>query len=179
MCRVHQPALFERGVDQVALGWRCWATPLAKYSVQFGKTEARLGHLPRAGRRCDRQRLHERGVRRRPRLSRKRQLTGRRRRYGPIGDQNSGSYSSSEPVVTGTLLNGRVTVGGGNSTWTYETIGVVHPPLRTPGPGTVASPGPVKAEDAGVALDSLGYWGHLHSSCEVWGAKTDGDLAMA
>ena len=42
--------------------------------------------------------------------------------------QNSGSLTNSEPVVSGTLSNGSVTVGGGGDGWSYSTIGIVHAP---------------------------------------------------
>ena len=42
--------------------------------------------------------------------------------------QNSGYQGNSEPVVSGTLSGGSVTVGGGGDGWSYSTIGVVHAP---------------------------------------------------
>jgi hypothetical protein len=43
--------------------------------------------------------------------------------------QNSGLGRNSEPVVTGTITNGSITVGGGGNGYTYTTYGVVHSPL--------------------------------------------------
>ena len=48
--------------------------------------------------------------------------------------QNSGYLASSEPVVQGTITGGSVTVGGGSSTWSYSTIGVVHAPAAAAAP---------------------------------------------
>jgi hypothetical protein len=42
--------------------------------------------------------------------------------------QNSGFDTNSEPVVSGTIRNGSVTVGGGGGGYTYSTVGVVHAP---------------------------------------------------
>jgi len=46
--------------------------------------------------------------------------------------QNSGYGSSSEPVVSGRISAGFVTVGGGGNGWTYGTVGVVHAPVSPP-----------------------------------------------
>ena len=46
--------------------------------------------------------------------------------------QNSGLKTNSEPVVTGTLSKGTVTVAGGGNGFTYTTIGVIHAPVSTP-----------------------------------------------
>jgi len=43
--------------------------------------------------------------------------------------QNSGYLKKSEPVVSGKISGGRVTVGGGGSGWIYTTVGVVHAPV--------------------------------------------------
>lgn len=46
--------------------------------------------------------------------------------------QNSGLAASSEPVQSGTLSGGSVTVGGGGHGYSYKTIGVVHAPTAPP-----------------------------------------------
>jgi len=54
--------------------------------------------------------------------------------------QNSGYQGTSEPVVSGTISGGSVSVGGGGSGWSYTTIGVVHAPTTGPPPnGTFVS----------------------------------------
>jgi hypothetical protein len=53
--------------------------------------------------------------------------------------QNSGYKTNSEPVVSGKISGGFVTVGGGGNGWTYTTYGVVHAPAPTPPPvGTLS-----------------------------------------
>ncbi len=42
--------------------------------------------------------------------------------------QNSGAPGDAAPQVNGKISGGKVTVGGGDKEWTYQTIGVVHAP---------------------------------------------------
>jgi hypothetical protein len=63
--------------------------------------------------------------------------------------QNSGYQGNSEPVVTGKISGGSVTVGGGDSEWTYSVIGVVHAPTG----GSGATSGLTAARDANGDLE--------------------------
>jgi hypothetical protein len=80
--------------------------------------------------------------------------------------QNSGWKGTSEPVVTGTLASGSVTVSGGGDGWSYSTVGVVHAP--TPPAAGVDSSG-----DQDVVWEGLGggMWEKTYSG-GVWNSPS-------
>jgi alpha-tubulin suppressor-like RCC1 family protein len=84
--------------------------------------------------------------------------------------QNSGYETNPEPVVSGKITDGTVTVGGGNAEWTYTTYGVVHAPAPTSPP---TSPAIAKA----VTGHLNGYCALLKSQeVECWGTNQFGLL---
>jgi alpha-tubulin suppressor-like RCC1 family protein len=80
--------------------------------------------------------------------------------------QNSGYETNSEPVVSGKITDGTVTVGGGNAEWTYTTYGVVHAP-----------PPKSSAIATAVTAHYFGYCALLKTQeVECWGTNRFGLL---
>jgi hypothetical protein len=85
--------------------------------------------------------------------------------------QNGGYETNSEPVVSGSISGGFVTVGGGGKEWTYTTVGVVHAPTPTSPPAETI--GTQLAELSGsdtVGNDSFGSSVAISGTTAVVGA---------